>query len=277
MATISGVVKSPIKGKLGTLNRSSGFEYRDFWYTQSNGKKVHVRGWHKAVDITTLGTIIAFEKGKVVSIVKGITGQTTNPSGGNQIKLEHANGDKTVYCHLDNGSNNHLKIGDIVKMGDKMGTDTIKTTGNSTGKHLHFAIYIKEKGDYIDPTPYLQGKKSLKPYGFAEPVVDITKYYTVKKGDTLISIGKKLGINWKDLYELNKDVIGPNYNIIKVGQKLKLTTSEEHICYKVKKGDNLSSIAKKYKTTWQKIYEHNKDVIGKNPNLIYPGQKLLIK
>ena len=27
---------------------------------------------------------------------------------------------------------------------------------------------------------------------------------------------------------------------------------------------------------WKKIYEANKGVIGKNPNLIYPGQKYTI-
>lgn len=44
--------------------------------------------------------------------------------------------------------------------------------------------------------------------------------------------------------------------------------------YKVKKGDTLSSIAKKYKTTWQKLAKANALT---NPNLIYPGQKLIIK
>lgn len=47
--------------------------------------------------------------------------------------------------------------------------------------------------------------------------------------------------------------------------------------YIVKKGDNLSKIAKKYNTTWQKIYNNNKKVIGSNPNLIKPGMKLVIK
>ena len=44
--------------------------------------------------------------------------------------------------------------------------------------------------------------------------------------------------------------------------------------YKVKKGDTLSAIAKKYKTTWQKIA---KDNALTNPNLIKPGQVLIIK
>jgi nucleoid-associated protein YgaU len=46
--------------------------------------------------------------------------------------------------------------------------------------------------------------------------------------------------------------------------------------YTVQKGDSLSKIAKKYPgMTWQKIYEANKDQI-KDPDLIYPGQKLVI-
>ena len=50
-----------------------------------------------------------------------------------------------------------------------------------------------------------------------------------------------------------------------------------YVTYIVKKGDTLSSIAKKYNTTWQKIYEDNREVIGDNPNIIKPGQELKIK
>ena len=45
--------------------------------------------------------------------------------------------------------------------------------------------------------------------------------------------------------------------------------------YTVKKGDNLWNLAKKYYgdgSQWRKIYEANKDTIGGNPSLIYPGQ-----
>lgn len=44
--------------------------------------------------------------------------------------------------------------------------------------------------------------------------------------------------------------------------------------YTVKSGDSLSSIAARYKTTWQNIQKLNK---LKNPDMIYPGQKLRIK
>ena len=51
----------------------------------------------------------------------------------------------------------------------------------------------------------------------------------------------------------------------------------ETIIYTVQSGDTLSGIASKYGTTWQKIYNDNKSVIGSNPNLIKPGQVLTIK
>lgn len=49
--------------------------------------------------------------------------------------------------------------------------------------------------------------------------------------------------------------------------------------YIVKKGDSLSIIAKRIYgsgSEYPKIYDANKAVIGKNPNLILPGQKLVI-
>ncbi|WMI81602.1 LysM peptidoglycan-binding domain-containing protein [Anaerotignum sp. MB30-C6] len=45
--------------------------------------------------------------------------------------------------------------------------------------------------------------------------------------------------------------------------------------YTVAKGDSLSKIARKVygdASKWPKIYEANKSMIGKNPNLIFPGQ-----
>lgn len=48
--------------------------------------------------------------------------------------------------------------------------------------------------------------------------------------------------------------------------------------YEVKKHDSLTSIARKEtgSPNWRPIYEQNKAVIGGNPNIIYPGQILII-
>lgn len=50
---------------------------------------------------------------------------------------------------------------------------------------------------------------------------------------------------------------------------------DESVIHVVRLGETLSSIAKKYGTTWQRIYALNPQII--NPNLIFPGQKLKIK
>jgi nucleoid-associated protein YgaU len=48
--------------------------------------------------------------------------------------------------------------------------------------------------------------------------------------------------------------------------------------YTIQSGDSLSKIARHFygnPNDWQKIYEANKDKI-KDPNMIYPGQKIII-
>jgi nucleoid-associated protein YgaU len=43
----------------------------------------------------------------------------------------------------------------------------------------------------------------------------------------------------------------------------------------VQAGDSLSKIASHYGTSWQKIFEANRDTIS-NPDLIHPGQEIVI-
>lgn len=48
--------------------------------------------------------------------------------------------------------------------------------------------------------------------------------------------------------------------------------------YEVKSGDTLSSISRVelHKDNWKPLYEANKEVVGDNPNLIFPGQDLVL-
>lgn len=101
--------------------------------------------------------------------------------------------------------------------------------------------------------------------------------YTVVKGDTLSGIASKYGTTYQKLAEYNGI---SNPNLILVGQKIKIpnsNSSSSSITYVVKSGDTLSGIASKYGTNWKDLYNKNKSVIGNNPNLIKPGQVLVIK
>ncbi|MEU6574522.1 transglycosylase family protein [Streptomyces sp. NPDC046805] len=46
--------------------------------------------------------------------------------------------------------------------------------------------------------------------------------------------------------------------------------------YTVREGDTLSGIATRHGTTWQRVYAVNKSVIGGDPDLIVPGQRLAL-
>ena len=100
-----------------------------------------------------------------------------------------------------------------------------------------------------------------------------TIYYTVKQGDNLSEVAKKYGTTYENIAKLNNIT---NPNLIYPGQVLKIKTNlkDNSIYYTVKQGDNLSAIAKKYGTTYEKIAKLNNIT---NKNLIYPGQILKIK
>lgn len=69
---------------------------------------------------------------------------------------------------------------------------------------------------------------------------------------------------------------GYDYNAVqkRVNEILAAQKEAEKQYYTVKKGDNLTAIAKQYKTTVNQLVKLNNI---KNPNLIYPGQKIRVK
>lgn len=88
-----------------------------------------------------------------------------------------------------------------------------------------------------------------------------------------ISFKEYKKIEMKTVEILSTSTINNSQN--KSRAETKKTGGKVHI---VKKGEYLCLIARKYygNSNWQKLYNANKNVIGKNPNIIYPGQKLII-
>lgn len=69
-------------------------------------------------------------------------------------------------------------------------------------------------------------EKHDKPHEFkARPEAPKVKHYQVREGDTLSAIAKKFyddASKYLVIYEANKDLIGDDPNLIKVGQDLKI-------------------------------------------------------
>ncbi|MFJ5759553.1 peptidoglycan DD-metalloendopeptidase family protein [Neobacillus sp. NPDC093182] len=98
---------------------------------------------HKGIDIARPSnrTIKAADNGKVVSA--GYDG-----GYGNKIVIDHQNGLRTVYAHLDSIG---VSVGQTVSQGSAIGV--MGSTGNSTGVHLHFEVY--KNGALQNPLNYV--------------------------------------------------------------------------------------------------------------------------
>jgi murein DD-endopeptidase MepM/ murein hydrolase activator NlpD len=149
-------------------------------------------------------------------------------------------------------------------------------------------------GGSSDPAPDPQPAPKPKPA--PKPNPDGT--YTVVSGDTLYKIAEAQlgnGNQWHKLYALNKDVIGDNPDVIEIGMVLNLHDNGHHstpapnpapetesATYTVVSGDTLYGIAIAHGIgdggldTWKPLYEANKDVVGEDPDLIFPGQVLTL-
>jgi len=144
---------------------------------------------------------------------------------GNYIVLRHDNGLETVYAHLSQVlvmHNQSVKAGELIAFGGN--------TGHSTGPHLHFETrYI---GNAIDPEKiidfkngkvwedsYLITKRNSFYYQREAKPIQITKYYTVRKGDNLSEIAARNGTSVKTLCKTNGI---KQKTKLKLGQKLRI-------------------------------------------------------
>ena len=101
-------------------------------------------------------------------------------------------------------------------------------------------------------------------------------YHIVRKGQTLGLIARRSRMSLKQLKKLN----GLHSNRILVGQKIRIKKRPRLIAktsgpikYRVRRGDNLSSIAKKFRTTVRKL----KSINRLKASRIYPGKYLVVR
>lgn len=134
------------------------------YVTSSFGNRTYYNGaekvsdFHNGIDLVAkyiaADHVCAFADGTVTETLNNVTGKV--PSQGNYVKLSHEGGAVSVYYHLKAGSV-AVKKGERIKAGTVVGY--MGSSGNSTGPHLHFGLMIG--GSWVDPEPYLTGKKEL--------------------------------------------------------------------------------------------------------------------
>ena len=96
--------------------------------------------------------VLAGAPGTVVQLNQGCadTGYYGNPCGGkcgNYVRIQHADGSRSLYCHMKNGSLT-VSLNQKVSCGQKIGQSA--SSGSSTGPHLHFG-WQPTGGSSADP------------------------------------------------------------------------------------------------------------------------------
>lgn len=88
--------------------------------------------------------------GLVLAAADGVVRMAgSHKSYGNYLRILHADGDETLYAHMQYL---FVKAGECVTAGQILGT--VGETGNATGPHLHFEIL--HRGLRYDPAEALQ-------------------------------------------------------------------------------------------------------------------------
>lgn len=202
--------------------------------TSNYGYRRRFRRQHMGLDINAYkgDTIRAAWDGKVRVV-------DNQPSGyGKVVVIRHPNGLETVYGHL---SRHLTEVGKTVKAGTPIGL--AGSTGRSTGTHLHFETRLL--GEYIDPA---------KLFDFAAQ--DIKGDFYVFRGrgrGTLLGRHDGRSTTATDLaanttadqeevtYDSKADAAPATGSSEKASQRTRF--------HKVRRGETLSSIARKHGTT----------------------------
>ena len=99
-----------------------------------------------------------------------------------------------------------------------------------------------------------------------------TLWYTIQRGDTLARIARTYGTSWTYLASIN-GISNPNRIFWGMTICVQSYTPPQGTTYVVQRGDWLARIAQRYGVSLWAMLQANPLM---NPNLIYPGQVLII-
>ena len=198
----------------------------------------------KALDLSGANTGIDSLRAPFTGVIKRIYTNTNTVWLESIDKVKYADGTidyMTVMTMHDNDISN-LKVGNIIKQGAVYYQEGRK--GYTTGNYIHLAV---GKGKFTGNGWYENNEGSWV----------VNNQYDVHKGLYLL--------------DSTKIINSGDYNWIKTSILIENAPVQNKNTYTVKKGDNLTNIAKNYNTTVSELVRLNNI---QNKNLIFVGQIL---
>ena len=207
----------------------------------------------------------------------------------NHINAGGGDGAEVIYALRNNSTLSNLILDEIQKEGQNVRKAYQRRLPSNTSKDYYFIHrdtgitepVIIEYGfldSSLDDVEQLKTDYSAYARAVARAIAQYSGIefssdgvYTVKAGDSLWSIAKKLNVSVEELKNANN----LNNNLLRIGQILKIPEVEESTEYKVytvKAGDNLYSIARENNTTVNDLLTYN----NLSTNSLNVGQQLLI-
>jgi len=175
----------------------------------------------------------------------------------------------------------------LMNRGDSFSLASVKVQGGVSLQSIADAIKVSPKLlkrynpqlRYFFTPPYRDKKYTIYiPYSKYslfktkfKPLKNSKKFYVyrVKKGDNLLSIGKKFGVS----YKIIKDFNHLKSSFLKLNQQLIIpSTKPKYIKYTVKRGDTLFFISRKFNVGVKKIMEVN----NMKNSFLKPGREIVI-
>lgn len=222
--------------------------------------KIDLRGFHMPADsrlVTShFGYRKAFRRNHYGTDIKVYIGDTIRAAFSGKIRIvayegkgygryviiRHPNGLETLYGHM---SKQLVKQDQVVRAGDPIGLGG--DTGRSYGSHLHFETRFL--GKFIDPE---------KLFNFEMQDVKGDYYVYRSNGNGVLMNGNSVlaasETAPEEVAEVDKQEESRNFQQQKIAaQKAKPRTS----IHKVQKGETLSTIARKYKTSVKELCRQN--------------------
>lgn len=223
--------------------------------TSHYGYRRSFRRQHYGTDIKVFvgDTIRAAFSGKVRVV------QFERKGYGNYVVIRHPNGLETIYGHM---SKHLVKPDQIVKAGEAIGLGG--NTGRSTGSHLHFETRLL--GEFIDP-------ERLFDFEAQDVKGDFYLFRSNGRG-TMLANGNGIVGGEEEMSEeaaqalMAKEVESEAFQQQK---RQEIQAKPRTHIHKVKSGETLSSIARKYGTTIDRLCRMNNI---KRTSILRPGQIL---